>query len=48
MDKFPFLFAGYTVVWIVLFGYLYNLARKQKKLWEELQSLKETLTKDND
>jgi CcmD family protein len=41
MDKFPFLFAGYTVVWVALFVYVYSLARKQKKLWEELRSLKE-------
>lgn len=48
MDKFPFLFAGYTVVWAVLFGYVYSLAQKQKKLWEELRSLKESLSEEKD
>lgn len=36
---------AYSVVWILLFGYLWNLARRQKRLSEEIQALKDRLAR---
>ncbi len=36
-----FLFAGYTVVWLLLLGYLLSLARRQKRLEAEIEMLKQ-------
>lgn len=36
-----FLFAGYTVVWLLLLGYLLSLGRKQKRLEAEIEMLKQ-------
>ncbi|MFQ5637881.1 MAG: CcmD family protein [bacterium] len=34
-----FLFAAYTVVWFALFGYIFSISRRQKKMIAELQLL---------
>lgn len=39
----PFLFAVYTIIWIVLFGYIFFLARKNRELRKEVDSLKGSL-----
>ncbi len=36
-----FLFAGYAVVWLLLLGYLFSLARRQKRLEAEIEMLKQ-------
>lgn len=36
-----FLFAAYTVVWLLLLGYLVSLARRQKRLESEIEMLKQ-------
>ncbi len=36
-----FLFAGYTVVWLLLLGYMVSLARRQKRLDAEIEMLKQ-------
>lgn len=41
----PYLFAGYAVVWTVLFLYLLYLNKKQREIGNELRSLSETLRK---
>ncbi len=38
-------FYAYAFVWVVLFGYLLNLAFRQKRLADELQSLKDRLAR---
>ena len=43
MENAGYLFAAFTVVWAVLFGYVLFLLGKQRKLQEEINSLKETL-----
>jgi len=40
-----FLFAAYTAIWIVLFSYLFSLARRQKRLALELRDLKKRIEK---
>ena len=41
MQNAGYLFAAFTVVWAVLFGYVLFLLNKQKKLQEEINSLKD-------
>jgi len=36
-----FLFAGYAVVWLLIVGYLFSLSRRQKKLAQEMEMLKQ-------
>ena len=43
MEKLGYLFAIYTIVWAVLFGYVWILLLRQKQLRRELESLKEAL-----
>ncbi len=35
-----YLFAAYTVFWLVISGYIYTIARKQKALEQELEAVK--------
>ena len=45
MDNLGYLLAAFIVVWVVLFGYVLSLLRRQRQLQRELNSLKETLAK---
>ena len=37
------LFYAFAFVWVLLFGYVLNLALRQKRLADELEALKKTL-----
>ncbi|MCX8071545.1 MAG: CcmD family protein [Candidatus Binatia bacterium] len=39
MDSLHFLFAAYTAVWAMLFLYLWVMARRTRRLEEQLQEL---------
>lgn len=39
MENLNFLFAAYTVVWVLLFAYMFSIARRQKSLEKEIQLL---------
>ncbi len=43
MDHFPYLFAAYTVVWTVLFFYVFSLDRRTRRAEKELEELKRRL-----
>ena len=43
MQNAGYLFAAFTAVWVVLFGYVLYLLNKQKKLEQEIDSLKGAL-----
>ena len=38
-----YLFAAYTIIWIVLFAYVFSLARRQQKLKEEIERVSQLL-----
>jgi len=40
MKNLNFLFAAYTIVWLLIIGYLFSLARRQKKIAQELETVK--------
>ena len=41
MDNLGYLFAAYSAIWVVLFLYVFSLWRKQNRIDEELQMLKD-------
>ena len=43
VDPLHFLFAAYSVVWIVLFAYFFSLSRRHRRLERELESLRRVL-----
>ena len=45
MENSGFLFAAYTVIWAVVFGYVIFLVRKQAGLRRRLDSIKEEMRK---
>ena len=36
-----FLFAAYTAIWILFFGYALSISRRQKKLEDDLSQVRE-------
>ena len=45
MDHFPYLFAAYTTVWVVLFLYVLSLDRRALRAEREVEELKRVLEK---
>ena len=43
MENAGYLFAAYTIVWALVFGYIFLLLNRQKGLRRDLESLKKTL-----
>ena len=43
MDEkdFWYLFAAYSIIWLVVFGYVFALIRREKSLRKEIAALKE-------
>ena len=39
MKNFWYLFAAYTIIWTVLFGYIVHLSRKNRELRDEVCAL---------
>ena len=35
-----YLFASYTIIWVAIFAYVVSLSRKQKRLDQEIETLK--------
>jgi CcmD family protein len=43
MEHFPYLFAAYTIVWVVLFLYVLSLDRRARRAEKDLEELKRIL-----
>ena len=43
MGDLVYLFAAYAVFWVLTFVFVFNIARRQKSLQREVESLKQTL-----
>ena len=48
MENAGYLVAAFSAVWVVLFGFLLSLLMKQKRLQQEVNSLKEALKEKKD
>jgi len=42
-----YLFAAYSIIWIVLFLYIFSIFKRQKKLFDEIRSLKQIIEEKN-
>lgn len=42
MENLEYLFAGYTVVFLLLFGYMWSIARRQKEIERQLRGLSDS------
>jgi CcmD family protein len=38
-----FLFYGYTVIWVIVLGYIYTLSRREKNLRDQIDELKKEI-----
>ena len=45
MDNAGYIFAAYSIVWAVIFGYVFFIHMRHRKLQRELDSLKEDADK---
>jgi CcmD family protein len=45
MENLGYLFAAYTVIWAVVFGYVLFMQRKQKRLQQQIALLRESVDK---
>mgnify|MGYP002153773633 CR=1 FL=1 len=43
MDNLVYLYAAYTVIWLIVFAYIYYLSRRQLALQREIEVLKRRL-----
>ena len=41
-----FLFAAYTIVWVLLFAYVLSIARRQKKVQDDLVQVQQWLDRN--
>ncbi len=46
MKNVYFLVTAYSLIWVVVFGYVFNMMRKQKGLTREIERLKNLLQKN--
>ncbi len=42
-----FLFYGYTVIWVIILGYLFTLSRREQNLRNEIEELKKQSSVDS-
>ena len=43
MENLGYLFAAYTIIWAVVFGYVFMMQRKQKKLQRQIDFLRKSV-----
>jgi len=43
MKNLGFLFAAYSAIWVLLFGYIWTLSRRNRSLEREIEELRELL-----
>ena len=48
MDDLEYLFAAFTAVWVVIFGYILQLSLKQRRLQREIESIEMKLSEKDD
>ncbi len=42
-----YLFYGYTVIWVIILGYIYTLTRREKNLRDQIDELKKEIDSEN-
>jgi CcmD family protein len=46
MENLSYLFAAYTAIWIILFAYLLRLQRREEGLRQELEQIRQRLSRE--
>jgi len=41
MENMEYLFSAYTVVWLLIFGYMFSVSRRQKAIDKKIVQLEE-------
>ena len=41
-----FLFYGYTVIWVIILGYMFTLSRREQNLRNEVEELKKNVEQE--
>ena len=47
MENSGYLFAAFTIIWAVIFGYVFFLYYKQRKLRQQMDLLKDSIDKQS-
>lgn len=42
-----YLFYGYTVIWVIVLGYVYSLSRREKNLRDQVEELKKMVEEES-
>jgi CcmD family protein len=45
MENLSYLFAAYTLIWVIVFGYVFFMQRKQRSLQRQIDRLQESVDK---
>ncbi len=45
MENLNYLLAAYSVIWIFIAGYVFSIIRRQRKLEEEIENVKNMIKK---
>jgi CcmD family protein len=46
MERFPYLFSAYTIVWVVLFAYVWSVDRRTRRAERELEEMRKALERE--
>ena len=47
IDNLAYLFYGYTIIWVIILGYLAVLWRRENHLRDEIQQLKDSIESES-
>ncbi len=42
-----YLFYGYTIIWVIIVGYIYSLSRREQNLRDQVAELKKEIEAEN-
>jgi len=43
MENLGYLLAAYTIIWVIVFGYVFFMQRKQRRLQQQIDALRKSL-----
>lgn len=46
MEALTYLFAAYSIIFLIIFIYAYSIGSRQRALWREIRALKDTVEEE--
>lgn len=43
IERLPYLFFGYTAIWVIILGYAYSLSRRENNLRDEIEEIRKAI-----